>query len=964
MLLEAQEHLKSRLAQSLGVSFANSALMTKWNADSNGLTQELHTSSRGGCLAAFLTPAPARASTIIPPASGSVPAPSLSPASSGSLVRIGAERSLSPPETRHAASTTVSTNSNQDAPSAVASTPVASTPFTTATPSTPTTAPGSSPFTPIAIPSRAVQADQSTSSGLAQSPPQANPASPRPFINTSPGPSQATTGDSTSPLRATSPPLSPNSFAFSSPFTSIPPSDLASQPSSSGAQLSTQPRAVSPNAATSSSATPSSNAATPSSSAQTNSTTTSASPPTLASLATYAGPNGPHGHNMPSLHLSAMPHPALGTGAVSQSAPNLYPTPALVSPHTVQVSTLTASGSIPPLNTAGANQLNASQPLSARAKMASMSERRASRGSLVDETITSSRVNKTLSGSSPAPLKPTASPARVNVIQLVGVVRDKVGLAKRDKERKEREKYFDPVTNGWMFMEAPNLDDLIYDPNMMIIFYEFLKTIHAEENLVGWVEIELYKCSNAGRETRRNLGVDLLVRYFEPTSKSLINIEGVNYKEILKELNAVPARDLFDGAARVLWDQLAFQCYLRFKESDSVRRLFEEPTLKGKKKELLKLAQKAMKSNSDNANFFNKLDELSRWRAGSVASIPNVSDREFQLEDILYSSDLLVAFREYLNTLPNSTEFLDALAFWFEVEVWKVLVPRENLRDAALQIYRDFIAPPSTGGPARIIMPAYDVKALEQDLQDRPDKNAFTRLQVYTWRRLKLEQFSLFEGSDTLTKFLDGNLPMRQNLPIVRHCENLNENRAKVANDAQFKANYAKVFAKIRHKRQEVQGTNFELEVLLADKEYVAILCEFLDKRQARENLNFWAEAEYYKYMHANHERVTVANRIWDRFFSDKAEIHINVDVTEKSALQQALKEPRELGPDLFNNCQDTIATLITFDLLPKFCVSEQGQRLTKAAKRRAPNPNAASAFRAGGVQAVKDLRVWLGIED
>lgn len=941
MLLEAQEHLKSRLAQSLGVSFANSALMTKWNEDSNGLIQELHTPARGGCLSAFLTPAPARGSTIIPPTGFA--APSLSPASSGNLVRIGAERSMSPPESRN--TTTVSDSS------ASVSTSTANTAPATTGSSTPTTVPVSTPFTPITIPSRAQQTDQT---GLAQSPPQTNPSSPRPFLNTSPTPAQSANGYSTSPLRATSPPLSPNGFAFNSPFTAVPTSDATSQPSSSIGQ----PRAVSPTNFTPGVA---------SSSASTQTGIVSTSPPTLASIATYAGPNGPNGgaqHNMPPLQLGGTPHPSLGTGVVSQSAPNLFPNPGLVSPHTVQVSSLTASGSIPPLNTAGANQLNASQPLSARAKMASMSERRASRGSLVDETITSSRVNKTLTGSSPAPLKPSASPARVNVIQLVGVVRDKVGLAKRDKERKEREKYFDPVTNGWMFMEAPNLDDLIYDPNMMIIFYEFLKTIHAEENLVGWVEIELYKCSNAGRETRRNLGVDLLVRYFEPTSKSLINIEGVNYKEILKELNVVPARDLFDGAARVLWDQLAFQCYLRFKESDSVRRLFEEPTLKGKKKELLKLAQKAVKSNSDNANFINKLDELSRWRAGSVASIPNVSDREFQLEDILYSSDLLVAFREYLNTLPNSTEFLDALTFWFEVEVWKALVPRENLRDAALQIYRDFIAPPSTGGPARIVMPAYDVKALEQDLQDRPDKNAFTRLQVFTWRRLKLEQFSLFEGSDTLTKFLDGNLPMRQNLPIVRHCENLNENRAKVSNDAQFKANYAKVFAKIRHKRQEVQGTNFELEVLLADKEYVAILCEFLDKRQARENLNFWAEAEYYKYMHTAAEKQAVANRIWDRFFSDKAEIHINVDVTEKSALQQALKEPRDLGPDLFNNCQDTIATLITFDLLPKFCVSEQGQRLTKAAKRRAPNPNAAGAFRAGGMQAVKDLRVWLGTED
>ena len=897
--------------------------MTKWNADPNGLVADLHMPSKGGCFSAFLAPAPSRASTAIAPVN-----PHMS-AAPGSL-KIGSERPLSPPMAR--ATTELNAPAPSSTPTSAASAGINSAP-TAAVPasSTPTFAPAAAsiatPFTPLVIPkSTSPPPDAPTQQ---QNDPQANggPSSPRPFVSATP--SNLDSNSHTSPTRAISPPLSPSGQVYNSPFSAVPASQpLAISSSHRQAQNISPPHPV------------------PSSAIPSTSTPLGQSPPV----------------GMPTLQLHATLPPKLANTTPSQSAPNLFNSPAIVSPHTTQTATQTSTGAIS--SGPSSSQLSNTQPQSARAKMISMSDRRASRGSLVDETLTSSKVNKSLTGSSPAPLKPSSSPARVNVIQLVGVVRDKVGLAKRDKERKDREKYFDPVTNGWMFMEAPNFDDLIYDPNMMIIFYEFLKSIHAEENLIAWVEIELYKCSNAGREARRNLGVDLLVRYFEPTSKSLINIEGVNYKEILKDLNERPARDLFDGAARVLWDQLAFQCYLRFKDSESVRRLFEEPTLKGKKKELLKLAQKAVKTSSDNANFMSKLDELSRWRAGTVAFIPNVSDREFQLEDILYSSDLLVAFREYLNTLPNSAEYNDALAFWFEVEVWKTIVPRDNLKEVALQIYREFIASPPSGTPARLVMPAYDVKALEQELQERPDKNAFTRLQVYAWRRLKLEQFALFEGSDILTKFLDGNLPMRQNLPIVRHCENLNEHRAKVANDAQFKANLAKVLAKIRHKRQEVQGTNFELEVLLADKEYVGILCEFLDKRQARENLNFWAEAEYYKYMMTPTDKAAVAGRIWERFFSDKAEVHINVDVTDKTAIQQALKEPRDLNDDLFNTCQDTIATLITFDLLPKFCVSEQGQRLTKAAKRRAPNPNAATAFRNGGLQAVKDLRTWLGIDD
>jgi hypothetical protein len=547
------------------------------------------------------------------------------------------------------------------------------------------------------------------------------------------------------------------------------------------------------------------------------------------------------------------------------------------------------------------------------------------------------------------------------VIQLVGAVRDKVGLAKKDKERKEREKYFDACVNGWMFMESPTLDDLIHDPNMMILYYDFLKGIHAEENMVCWLEIEFYKFSHASKDSRRNTGVDLLVKYFEPSSKSLINIEGINYKDILKDLNERPARDLFDAAQRVLWDQLAFQCFVRFKDSEPLRRLFEEPTIKGKKKELLKLAQKTVKSNSDNSNFMQKLEEFSKFKAGYVSLVPNVSEREFQLEDVLYSSDLLIAFREYLNTLGNSSEYLDALSFWFEVEIWRHS-PKDNYREVAQQILKDYLLA-SPGSIPRVSILGFDTKPMELEVQERPDKNTFTRVQIWAWKKLKLEQFPNFENSETLTKFFDGNLPMRQNLPIVRHCELLNELRAKNANEATLKANVAKVVAKIRVKRQEVQGTTCELEYILADKEYVQILCEFLDKRQARENLTFWTDAEFYKYLTSPLERAVAANKIWERFFSDKAETIINVDVTDKSALQQMLKDPHHLPETLFVNCQDTIFTLISYDLIPKFSASEQGQKMLKASKRRPPN-QATPSFKAGGLQAVKDLRSWLGMSD
>jgi len=920
MLLEAQDHMKAKLFASLGPSFATCSMMSKLSSNPSGLLKELNTASSSGTLTAFLAPRPT--SALLPPIQtgpvnpsiatifgangiGSNPTtPTTTPRTAPALSE--ASRSTSPIFTvvAHQQQTQQPTHlvQHQDYPGLISTSAEATTPSASSPPS----------VTPLAFAASSPTVSSSTLDfnhvATVSTPINAAPTAISP-------PERARTG-----------------FVTASPSSSF---NLASQPSShvSNFMFGQIPPFI-PNSTPLTSSTgspppPLFYASTPAST----STAVSPNPPTSTSLQQNQATLSPRDR----AKLTASPPGA----QLSSSSSAVAATPGAnsSSPPPGGIGSLTNGGSSGNL------------------------ERRAHqhRGSIVDETLTSARAKAVQQQPlSPMSAKASSSNAsRMNMSQLVGAVRDKVGLAKKDKEKKEREKYFDPLTNAWMLMDSPTLDDLINDPSMMIIYYDFLRTIHAEENLVAWVEIELYKGSVAAREARRNAGVDLLVRYFEPTSKTLINIEGVNYKDILKELNERPSRDLFDVAQRVLWDQLAFQCYVRFKDSENMRRILtDEPTVKGKKKELQKAAQKALKANVEAAPIFAKLEELSKYRAGQVAFVPNVSEREFQMEDVLYSSDLLIAFREYLNTLTNSPEYLDALSFWFEVEVWKNS-SKDNFKETAVQLLRDYLLPPVGGGVPRVVIPGLDVKSLEQELNERPDKNTFIRHQAFVWRKLKLEQFSNFESSETLNKFLDGNLPMRQMQPIVRHCDTLNELRAKNANESLFKANTAKVQTKIRVKRQEVQGNGFELEYMLTDREYVQILCEFLDKRQARENLAFWTEAEYYKYIISPTEKAQVANKIWDRFFSDKADVLINVDVSEKSAIQQALKEPNNLPVDLFGTTQDTIYTLIAYDLIPKFSSSEQGAKLLKAAKRRPPHQPIPS-FRAGGVQAVRDLRSWL----
>jgi hypothetical protein len=247
---------------------------------------------------------------------------------------------------------------------------------------------------------------------------------------------------------------------------------------------------------------------------------------------------------------------------------------------------------------------------------------------------------------------------------------------------KKDKKFKLDIKPSWMRLSDPHLQDSIMDSHFMACFLDYLRTTHAEEILACWLEIELYKSSP---QTERGAkGKDIVDKYFNSNSASAISLERMNYAELLRfvedflpsswlytllihypiirQVQMRPDRDLFEFYQAQLWDLLSLQCLPKFKDSDLYKRGWVDHNVFRKKhKEMVK--GKEYKSTRAGV-VLATLDEYLAAATRSVSITPNVSESEFQLEDILYSQELMCAYRDFVNTIPDASQYL---AFWFEV---------------------------------------------------------------------------------------------------------------------------------------------------------------------------------------------------------------------------------------------------------------------------------------------------------
>jgi hypothetical protein len=107
---------------------------------------------------------------------------------------------------------------------------------------------------------------------------------------------------------------------------------------------------------------------------------------------------------------------------------------------------------------------------------------------------------------------------------------------------------------------------------------------------------------------------------------------------------------------------LSFQCLPKFKETELYKKGWQDHNVFRKKhKEMVK--GKEYKGTRAGV-VLGTLVEFLVQSTRSISITPNVSESEFQLEDILYSQELMCAYRDFVSTIPDASQYL---AFWFEV---------------------------------------------------------------------------------------------------------------------------------------------------------------------------------------------------------------------------------------------------------------------------------------------------------
>jgi len=94
-------------------------------------------------------------------------------------------------------------------------------------------------------------------------------------------------------------------------------------------------------------------------------------------------------------------------------------------------------------------------------------------------------------------------------------------------------------------MQSPSLESLLADKDLRVDFIFYVNKIHAQESLLFWMEVEIFKRITDSDECAKQAKL-LYYRYLHPQSKSEVNVEG----RLKVELE--------DVIARGIWDQTLF----------------------------------------------------------------------------------------------------------------------------------------------------------------------------------------------------------------------------------------------------------------------------------------------------------------------------------------------------------------------------------------------------------------------
>jgi len=113
---------------------------------------------------------------------------------------------------------------------------------------------------------------------------------------------------------------------------------------------------------------------------------------------------------------------------------------------------------------------------------------------------------------------------------------------------------------------------VLRDPKGCVQFRLYLKMVIACEILDFWIEIELFRNRESMGNEERQKSLEIYHKYCRTSSMHAINIPDKMRKTIKKFMhNQIYNTHMFDEAQQYIYNLLALDCFMRFKDSDFYR---------------------------------------------------------------------------------------------------------------------------------------------------------------------------------------------------------------------------------------------------------------------------------------------------------------------------------------------------------------------------------------------------------
>lgn len=112
---------------------------------------------------------------------------------------------------------------------------------------------------------------------------------------------------------------------------------------------------------------------------------------------------------------------------------------------------------------------------------------------------------------------------------------------------------------------AENLYEMLKKKDMVYLFREFLHELQSAENLAFWMEIEWFK--RLGDAELATKGKEIYQKYFDPSSKYELNVDGKLRKELDESMKSGITRTIFDNCQASVWKSMELDCFPKFLQS-------------------------------------------------------------------------------------------------------------------------------------------------------------------------------------------------------------------------------------------------------------------------------------------------------------------------------------------------------------------------------------------------------------